>query len=81
MRTEGDPIGALLRSRKFLLLILDTVVSAVLFFVGRYALEATVVEVTFVVGVLQPVFVAIITAIAREDAAEKAARPTEIVRH
>lgn len=72
---KPDPIGALLHSRKFLLLCLDTVISLVVYFVGRYALEATAIEVTFVIGVLQPVFVMLIHAIATEDAAEKANRP------
>ncbi len=60
------PIHALLKSRKFLLLLLDTVVSLTLFFVGKYALDIFE-DVKFVIAALQPVFVTLIGAIAYED--------------
>lgn len=63
-----SPLAKLLRSRKFLLLILDTVVSLVVLFVGLF-FQASVEVVAIVIGLLQPVFVMIIGAIAYEDAA------------
>ena len=62
----------LLKSRKFWLLILDTVISMIAYFVGKY-MGAQGEDVLFVVGMLQPVFVALILSIAVEDAASKRA--------
>jgi hypothetical protein len=61
-----NPFAALLHSRKFWLLVLDTVVSLALFFVGKYAVIAFD-DLKFAVLSLQPVFVAIILAVAWED--------------
>ena len=61
------PIKSLLYSRKFLLLVLDTVVSVLLFYFSG------IEGVEFLIGIIQPVFVFIILAIAIEDAAEKSA--------
>ncbi len=66
-----NPFKALLYSRKFWLLILDTVVSLVLYFVGKYAPLAAE-DVKFAILGLQPVFVAIIIAIAWEDSSKLA---------
>lgn len=66
-----SPIQALFRSRKFLLLLLDTIVSVLLYFGGRYMAPGAVEELNFLIGVLQPVFVAIIVAIAWEDSSSK----------
>lgn len=57
---------SLLKSRKFWLLILDTVVSLLLFFVGKYVPDA-MDDIKFLIISLQPVFVVIIGAIAYED--------------
>lgn len=57
---------ALLKSRKFWILILDTVVSLALYFVGKYAPVAEA-DVKLLILTLQPVFVTIIGAIAYED--------------
>lgn len=65
---ELSPLAKLLKSRKFLLLILDTVVSIVLWVAGSYfpgAEEA----VKFFIVTLQPVFITVIAAIAWEDVA------------
>ncbi len=70
-KTTANPNKALLQSRKFRLLVLDTVISCVLFWVGKYA-TGSVDDATILIGLLQPVFVAIIIAISIEDAAEKA---------
>lgn len=67
-----NPWQSLLQSRKFWLLILDTVMSLILYFVGKYAGYAFD-DVKFVILGLQPVFMMIIIAIAHEDAAEKSA--------
>jgi hypothetical protein len=53
-------------SRKFWLLILDTVISLTLYFVSKYAMGA-VEDVKFLVLALQPVFVTIILAVAWND--------------
>ena len=66
-----DALGALLRSRKFMVLILDVVVSLVLFFVGKYAIPSAFEDVKFVVLGLQPVALAVIAGIAYEDGQAK----------
>lgn len=58
-------------SRKFWLMILDLLVSLILFFVGKYATPMTAEDIFFIIGALQPVFVALIGGIAVEDAAMK----------
>ena len=50
------------KSRKFWLLILDTVVSVAIFLVGRYVLEAQAEVILFLIGILQPVFLMLIGA-------------------
>lgn len=65
------PLVCLLYSRKFLLLLLDGAVCTVLYFVGKYAGPSTLQDVKFLIGVLQPVVIAVILAIAHEDAAAK----------
>jgi hypothetical protein len=63
-----NPFSSLLHSRKFWLLILDTVISLTLYFVGKYS--PTVMEdVKLLILSLQPVFVVVIGAIAYEDKA------------
>jgi uncharacterized membrane protein HdeD (DUF308 family) len=61
-----NPFSALLHSRKFWLLILDTVISLTLYFVTKYSPAATE-DVKFLILALQPVFVTIILAIAWND--------------
>jgi hypothetical protein len=62
----------LFKSRKFWLLILDTVISIVMYVVGNFFPEAQD-HTKFFIGALQPIFVMLILAIAVEDAAEKRA--------
>lgn len=69
----SDAISHLFASRKFLLLLLDTVVSVATYFIGKYATPATAQDLLFLIAALQPVFVAVIIGIAHEDAAEKSA--------
>lgn len=58
-----QPLKSLLYSRKFLVLLLDTVISVVLHFAGG-------AEVEFLIGALQPVALMIIYTIAAEDIAK-----------
>jgi hypothetical protein len=73
-----SPIQSLFRSRKFLLLLLDTLIAAALYFGGRYLAPAAVEELTFLIGILQPVFVALIVAIAWEDNNRRSNLPAEL---
>lgn len=63
-RSIQDTILALLTSRKFLLLLLDTIISLTMHY------NAAPPEI---IAIIQPVFVMLIYAIAKEDAAEKGA--------
>lgn len=77
-----DAVSALLGSRKFLLLILDTFVSILLYFGGKYLSPNSLEDMKFLIAALQPVFVTLIYSIAKEDAAANAAlaaapRPTQ----
>lgn len=57
----------LIHSSKFWLLVLDVMISLVLFFTGKYASPTLAEDINFVIGAIQPVFVAIIAGIAYED--------------
>jgi len=59
------PLVKLLYSRKFLVLVLDSIISIVLHYFGGP-------DAQFLIGILQPVVLMLIYAIAKEDAAEKA---------
>ena len=69
----GEAFKALLRSRKFMALILDVVCSGVLFFVGKYA-TGSLEDVKFVILGIQPVFLFLIGGIAYEDGMQKRGR-------
>jgi hypothetical protein len=58
------PLRSLLYSRKFLVLMLDTIVSIILHYVGGSDTE-------FLIASIQPVAMMIIYAISAEDVAEK----------
>jgi hypothetical protein len=60
----------LLFSAKFWTLVLDLVVSSILYFVGKYAGASVFADIKFLIGALQPVFLFVIGAIAYEDAAK-----------
>ena len=68
MWRDLSPFKKLLGSRKFLLLVLDTVVSIALW-VGSTYFPGTQEAVKFLIGALQPVFIMLIIAIAWEDTA------------
>lgn len=63
-------MNALLHSRKFLLLCLDTIISMIIWVFG-VADPAHLDAAQQMIAILQPVFVAVIAGIAVEDAAEK----------
>jgi len=67
-----NPFASLLNSRKFWLLVLDTVIGLITYFVGKYYAIAAE-DVATLIALMQPVFVAVITGIAIEDAAAKKA--------
>lgn len=62
-----NPILALFRSRKFLLLLLDTVISIIAYY---NAVDPAII------AILQPVVIALIIGIAYEDGQEKSAKTT-----
>lgn len=61
-------MSPLFQSRRFWLLILDTVVSLALYFVGKYGAVGTIEDVKFIIGALQPVFIVLIAAYTVENA-------------
>ena len=65
-----NPFSLLLHSRKFWLLILDTVISLAAFFIGRYLSPDDALPYLTVIAALQPVFVFVIKAITDEDVAK-----------
>jgi len=65
-----NPFSSLLHSRKFWILILDTIVSIALYFIGRYTNEALAEDMKFLIASLQPVFVTVIIGIFAEDNAK-----------
>jgi uncharacterized membrane protein HdeD (DUF308 family) len=65
---QPNPFSGLIHSRKFWLLILDTIISLVLYFVSKY-IPGAAEDVKFAILALQPVFVTIILAVAWEDTA------------
>ena len=62
-----NPFQALLKSRKFLVLLLDTTVSLVLYFSAKYLAAGAVEDIKTVILALQPVVLVLIGAIAYED--------------
>ena len=64
---------SMFRSRKFLTLLLDTVISLVVYFVTKYAAPTAADDILFVIVGLQPVILAVIVMWGVEDAAAKRA--------
>ena len=62
-------VKRLFGSRKFLILLLDTAVSLTVLIGGWFAAPEAIEMIAAVVAIIQPVFVMIIFAIAKEDAA------------
>jgi len=63
-----NPFAGLLHSRKFWILILDTLLGLATYFVSKYA-PAAADDVKFVFGLIQPMFVTVIVGIFVEDRA------------
>ena len=63
----------LLASRKFLTLLLDTVVSLTIYFVTRYIAPDVAQDVLYVLAALQPIVLAVIVMWGVEDASAKRA--------
>lgn len=63
----------LFRSRKFLTLVLDTVISLIVFFVTKYAVPSFADDILYVIAAIQPIVLAVIVMWGVEDAAEKRA--------
>lgn len=72
-----SPLQKLMQSRKFLLMVLDTVLALVLYFGTKYLDPSAIEDVKQLILVLQPVFVTLIFAIAKEDAAQTQANAIE----
>ena len=66
-------MSALFRSRKFCTMLLDVAVGLVAYFIARYAAEDIATDVMMVIGLMQPVVLAVIAGWAIEDAAAKRA--------
>ncbi len=62
-----NPLKALLQSRKFWVLILDTVVSLITYFSTKYLAPAAVDDVKMLIAALQPIALMLIVSIAYED--------------
>lgn len=62
---------SLLYSRKFWLMVIDVVISATVYFVSKYVNPLAGEDVLWMIGLLQPVVIALITGIAYEDGQEK----------
>lgn len=63
-----NPFLSLLKSRKFLVLIFDVITSLLIYFVGKYA-GAAVADLKFVIGIVQPMWLLIVGAIAAQNVA------------
>lgn len=76
-------MSTLFKSRKFLLLLLDTLCSAIALVGGWYLVPTQLDKVTAIVALVQPVFVAVIVGITIEDAAAYKAgvHPNQTVRY
>ena len=66
-------MSALFRSRKFCTMLLDVVVGLAVYFVTKYAAPSAAEDVMMVIGLMQPVVLAVIAGWAIEDAAAKRA--------
>ena len=69
-------MSGLLHSRKFWLAVLDAAVASLTIVLTWFLAPEKVEQALILVGIWQPVFVAVIVGIAVEDAAEKGANTT-----
>ncbi len=68
--SQPNPIAALFHSRKFLVLLLDTFTSIVLYFGSKYLGDSYFADIKFLILALQAPALMLINAIATEDAAQ-----------
>lgn len=61
-----SPIAKLFQSRRFVLLLLDTVVSIILFYSAKF-LPESIEDIKYLIGILQPIAIALIVAYTVED--------------
>ncbi len=66
-------MNGLLQSRKFWLAVLDVAISTLTYFVTKYVAPAIGDDILFLIGAWQPVIIAVIVGIAKEDSAKIAA--------
>ena len=66
-------VARMFRSRKFLTLLLDTTVSLIVYFVAKYVAPSAGKDVLYLIGMVQPIVLAVIVMWGVEDAAEKRA--------
>jgi hypothetical protein len=71
-----NPFALLFQSRKFLLALLDAVISIVVLVLTHILSPGDLDFALKIVAILQPVLISVILGIAHEDAAEKAAGAT-----
>jgi hypothetical protein len=67
-------MNRLLHSSKFWLLVLDVVISTILFFLTLFMKPDDVVKVMGLIATIQPIFIVIIKAICDEDVAKHEAQ-------
>lgn len=67
---------ALFKSRKVVVGIIDGVITLTLYFVGKYTNESVLSDMKMIILVMQPMAIAIVTAIAYEDGQLKRAGRT-----
>lgn len=63
------PMKRLFYSRKFMVLLLDVIISTILYFVGKYSVSGIADDIGFLIGSYQPVVLMMIYTIAKEDVA------------
>jgi hypothetical protein len=66
-------MSRLIHSAKFWTLVLDVVISNILYFTGKYAGASVFADIKFLIAALQPVFLFLIGTIAWEDSAANSA--------
>ena len=67
-------MSSLLKSRKFLIMLADVIISSITYFLGRYISPDLGNDIIWLIGVWQPVVYAVIAGIATEDAANVTAK-------
>jgi len=60
-------MASIFKSRKFWIMCVDTIVSLATYFVGKYLDPASVKDILFLIGALQPVILLVIASIAVQN--------------